>query len=231
MCWDIAGYDRTKGWLHKRTAFDALFQSLRYLGFALAGKPYIGIGRNLAYRKELFFQQKGFSKYLNLQRGEDDLFINELATSSNTRVETDFNATTRIQPVYRYKDWKEEKVSYMATARFYHGIQRYLLGFETFSRLLFYAACIAGIVFGILNFHWLVAGIAFLSGYCALQYKLSLSTARPKKWVEDGNTISRYLFRPYPTCTVIEIQTLPFLPGKGDFREDKPNFVRKQTYY
>ena len=57
-------------------------QSLRYLGFALAGKPYIGIGRNLAYRKELFFQQKGFSKYLNLQRGEDDLFINELATSS-----------------------------------------------------------------------------------------------------------------------------------------------------
>ncbi len=128
-----SGYDRTKGWLHKRTAFDTLFQSLRYLGFALAGKPYIGIGRNLAYRKELFFQQKGFSKYLNLQRGEDDLFINELATSSNTRVETDFNATTRIQPVYRYKDWKEEKVSYMATARFYHGIQRYLLGFETFS--------------------------------------------------------------------------------------------------
>ena len=40
----------------------------------------MGIGRNLAYRKELFFQQKGFSKYLNLQRGEDDLFINQLAT-------------------------------------------------------------------------------------------------------------------------------------------------------
>ena len=77
-----SGYDRTKGWLHKRTAFDTLFQSLRYLGFALAGKPYMGIGRNLAYRKELFFQQKGFSKYLNLQRGEDDLFINQLATPS-----------------------------------------------------------------------------------------------------------------------------------------------------
>lgn len=49
----------------------------------------------------------------------------------------------------------------MATARFYHGVQRYLLGFETFSRLLFYAACIAGLVFGILNNHWLAAGIAF----------------------------------------------------------------------
>ena len=157
-----SGYDRTKGWLHKRTAFDTLFQSLRYLGFALAEKPYMGIGRNLAYRKELFFQQKGFSKYLNLQRGEDDLFINQLATPSNTRVETDINATTRINPVYRYKEWKEEKVSYMATARYYQGTQRYLLGFETFSRLLFYAACIIGIALGVLNLHWLVAGIALL---------------------------------------------------------------------
>lgn len=104
-----SGYDRIKGWLHKRIAFDTLFQSLRYLGFALAGNPYMGIGRNMAYRKELFFKQKGYSKYLNLQRGEDDLFINQIVTKTNTRVETDFNATMRIQPVYRYKDWKEEK--------------------------------------------------------------------------------------------------------------------------
>lgn len=155
-----SGYDRVKGWLHKRIAFDTLFQSLRYLGFALAGKPYMGIGRNMAYRKELFFKQKGFSSYLNLQRGEDDLFINQIANGLNTRVETDFNATMRMQPVDRYKDWKEEKVSYMATGRFYHGIQRYWLGLETLSRLLFYAACIAGIAFGIFNSHWLVAGIA-----------------------------------------------------------------------
>ena len=150
-----SGYDRTKGWLHKRVAFDTLFQSLRYLCFALAGKPYMGIGRNMAYRKELFFQRKGYSTYLNLQRGEDDLFINQIATPSNTRVETDINATMRIQPVYNYKEWKEEKISYMATARYYRGIQRYLSGFETFSRLLFYAVCIAGIVIGILHLHWL----------------------------------------------------------------------------
>ena len=213
-----SGYDRTKGWLHKRTAFDTLFQSLRYLGFALAGKPYIGIGRNLAYRKELFFQQKGFSKYLNLQRGEDDLFINELATSANTRVETDFNATTRIQPVYRYKDWKEEKVSYMATARFYHGIQRYLLGFETFSRLLFYIACIAGIVFGILNFHWLVAGIAFLMWLLRFTVQAVIIN-RTAKEMGGGR---KYYFS-LPVFDLIQpVQSLKFklcrfFRGKGDF--------------
>ena len=155
-----SGYDRAKGWLHKRVAFDTFFQSLRYLGFALAGKPYMGIGRNMAYRKELFFNQKGFSKYLNLQRGEDYLFINQIANGANTRVETDYNATMRIQPVYRYKDWKEEKVSYMATGRYYQGAQRYWLGFETLSRLLFYVACIASIALGIIHLHWMVAGIA-----------------------------------------------------------------------
>ena len=79
-----SGYERGKGWLHKRVAFDNLFTSMRYLGFALAGSPYMGIGRNLAYRKELFYQQKGFSAHLNLQRGDDDLFINHVATPENT---------------------------------------------------------------------------------------------------------------------------------------------------
>lgn len=157
-----SGYERGKGWLHKRVSFDSLFTSLRYLGFALAGKPYMGIGRNLAYRKELFFKVKGFSTHLNMQRGEDDLFINQIANENNTRVETSPDSVIRMQPVERYKDWKEEKVSYMATARFYKGSQRWLLELETATRLLFYVACLSGIVFGILSFHWLAAGLALL---------------------------------------------------------------------
>lgn len=157
-----SGYERGKGWLHKRVSFDNLFTSMRYLGFALAGKPYMGIGRNMAYRKELFYQQKGFSAHLNLQRGDDDLFVNQVATAENTRVETDRNAIIRMQPVYRAKDWREEKISYMATARFYHGIQRYLSGFETTTRLLFHLAWIGTVTIAILKSQWLIAGIAFL---------------------------------------------------------------------
>ena len=197
-----SGYDRTKGWLHKRVAFDTLFQSLR----------------NLAYRKELFFKQKGFSSYLNLQRGEDDLFINQIANSSNTRVETDLNATMRIQPVYRYKDWKEEKVSYMATARFYHGAQRYLLGFETLSRLLFYATCIAGIVLGILDFHWLAAGITLL--LWLIRYTVQAIVINQTAKEMGGNR--KYYFS-LPVFDILQpLQSLKFklcrlLRGKGDF--------------
>ena len=213
-----SGYERGKGWLHKRVAFDTLFQSLRYLCFALAGKPYMGIGRNMAYRKELFFQRKGYSTYLNLQRGEDDLFINQIATPSNTRVETDINATMRIQPVYSYKEWKEEKISYMATARFYHGAQRYLLGFETFSRLLFYAACIAGLVFGILNNHWLAAGIALLIWLFRYTVQAIIINRTAKEMGGDR----KYYFS-LPVFDILQpIQSLKFklyrsLRRKGDF--------------
>ena len=97
-----------------------------------------------------------------MQRGDDDLFINHIATPENTRVETDVNAIMRTQPVLRAKDWREEKISYTSTARLYHGAQRWLAGFETFSRLIFYGCWVAALVIGILHFHWFVAGVAFL---------------------------------------------------------------------
>ncbi len=157
-----SGYERGKGWLRRCCAFDGLFNTMRYLGFALGGHPYMGIGRNLAYRKQLFYDQKGFSAHLNLRRGDDDLFVNQVAHGENTRVETDPEAIVRMQPIYRGKDWREEKIGYASTARQYKGLQRWLAGLETFSRLLFYAAWLSMTVMGILNFHWMVAGIGVL---------------------------------------------------------------------
>lgn len=129
-----------------------------------------------------------------MQRGEDDLFINQVANENNTRVETSPDAVIRMQPVERYKDWKEEKVSYMATSRFYKGSQRWLLGLETGTRLLFYAACLAGIVFGILSFHWLVVGLPCYCGSSAIRYKPTSSTKQPVRWVTTVLTTLRCRF-------------------------------------
>lgn len=86
-----------------------IFHSLRYLGMALAGNPYMGIGRNLAYRKSLYEKHKGFADHLQLQRGEDDLFINAVANKYNTRVASGEDSIVRM-PVPPYKRiWFEEK--------------------------------------------------------------------------------------------------------------------------
>ncbi|NDW11338.1 glycosyltransferase [Bacteroides sp. 214] len=154
-----SGYDYGKGWLKKRTAFDNLFTSMRYLGLALAKKPYMGIGRNMAYRKELFFKEKGYSAHLNLQRGDDDLFINQIANSNNTRVETSPESVIRIKPLEYYREWREEKLSYAATSEYYKGNQRYVLGFETTSRLLLHLFAIATLTISIIAQNWIAVGI------------------------------------------------------------------------
>ncbi|ADV44060.1 glycosyltransferase [Bacteroides helcogenes] len=192
-----SGYECGKGWLQRQICFDNLFTSMRYLGLALAGKPYMGIGRNLAYRKELFYQQKGFSAHLNLQRGDDDLFINHVATSENTRVETDADATMRMQPLTRSKDWREEKISYASTARLYHGCQRWIIGLETLTRLAFHGTWIALLAIGILNFHWLAAGIAFF----LFMLRFTLQAVVINKAAQDLGEKRRY----YSTLPIFDL--------------------------
>lgn len=215
-----SGYERGKGWLHKRVAFDSLFTSLSYLGWALAGKPYMGLGRNMAYRKELFFKEKGFSAHLNLQRGDDDLFINQVAKGSNTRVETDVNATMRMQPIEYYREWKEEKVSYMATSKYYRGIQHdlNLLGLEIISRLLFHILFVTTVVLSILSSHWLVLGIAFV--IWALRYTMQAIIIN-KTATEMGEKRHYYFTLPIFDF-LLPLQSLGFklyrlYRGKSDF--------------
>ena len=157
-----SNYEKPKGWFNRKIIFDTMLNSMRQLGSAIGGHPYTGCGRNLAYRKSLYYQQKGFASHLNLQRGEDDLFVNQCANGKNTRVEVSLESTMRITAPHFKKNWHEEKLSYTMTSRYYKGISRYLMGFETCTRLLFLAMIIACLAFGILTQNWMMVGIACL---------------------------------------------------------------------
>ena len=152
----VLGYSalqKAKGWKQRCISFDNYFRSLRFLCFAILRLPYMGIGRNMAYRKELFTANKGFGKHLDLLRGDDDLFINQVANRKNTRVITDNDALVVMEPVILKKFWKEERLGYESTSRHFRGIHRLLLGFETLTRFLFFLFVIAGIVWGIIQLH------------------------------------------------------------------------------
>lgn len=64
-------------------SFDHAAEGVTYLSSALRGHPWRGTSFNLAYRKDLFFRNKGFGHSLNLQTGDDDIFISEVATGHN----------------------------------------------------------------------------------------------------------------------------------------------------
>ncbi|MDE5674595.1 MAG: glycosyltransferase, partial [Muribaculaceae bacterium] len=66
--------------------FDATLTACQWLGAAINHYPYRGDSFNLAYRRHLFFEQKGYSKTLHLMNGDDDLFINDISNCTNTDV-------------------------------------------------------------------------------------------------------------------------------------------------
>ncbi|MDR0873077.1 MAG: glycosyltransferase [Prevotellaceae bacterium] len=136
-------YFNKKNFLSRLISYDTFTIALQYMGFALAGKPYMGVGRNLAYRKHLFFDNKGFASHLHLQSGDDDLFIKEVATKRNTRVETSPESITFSVPKSTFKKWRIQKSRHLTTAPYYRFGTRLRIGLEIGSRFLFYAAIIA----------------------------------------------------------------------------------------
>jgi hypothetical protein len=50
---------------------------MQYFSWAKVGHPYMGVGRNLTYKKEEFFNVNGFINHIQIRSGDDDLFINE----------------------------------------------------------------------------------------------------------------------------------------------------------
>ncbi len=216
-----SSYERGESWLHKLIDFDNLFTSMRWLTFALAGCPYMGSGRNLAYRKSLFFSQKGFSAHLDLQRGDDDLFVNQAATPENTRVETDPDAVVRLPALTHAHEWTEEKINRNATAKLYKGIQRWTNGGETASRLLFHIAWTATVAMGILHAHWLVAGSGLLAGIIRLTMQAIVINGTAKA-LGDKRTYSLTL----PLFDLL--QPLQSLNWKLRYQlRDKREFLRK----
>ena len=132
-------YPESNSFEQRIAALDNLHFGMDYLAAAIRKSPYMGNGRNLAYRKELFFKQKGYAKTLNLQAGEDDLFINSVANKSNTFVELSTESIVEQKAFDRFKTWKEMKASRNSTIPYLKGGHVFgarLGGFIQFSLLI-----------------------------------------------------------------------------------------------
>ena len=131
-------YKKTKGFLNKVIRFETFHTALQYFGYALAGKPYMGVGRNLAYRRDVFLRNKGFSSINHIPSGDDDLFINQVANKKNTTVVLDPDAFTLSLPKETWKEWMQQKRRHYSTGKFYKASHKFLLGLYTFSFTQFF---------------------------------------------------------------------------------------------
>jgi glycosyltransferase involved in cell wall biosynthesis len=140
-------YHRRRGLLNKLIRFETFHTALQYLSYALSGIPYMGVGRNLSYKKDLFLRNKGFSSINHIPSGDDDLFINKVATKENTAVVIDPDAITRSIPKTTWGGWLKQKSRHYTTAKFYKPKHKFLLGLYFGSQFLYYPAFAAAAIF------------------------------------------------------------------------------------
>lgn len=150
-------YRKTSGFLNTFIRFETVKTAISYLSAALHHKPYMGVGRNLAYTKTLFFWSKGFAAHLHLLSGDDDLFINQNATAINTAIQISPEAQTFSETKNGIVAYYRQKRRHMGVGKYYKAQNRALITLDALSGFLFY---IFLTVLLILKFElWIVTGI------------------------------------------------------------------------
>ena len=140
-------YEKKKGLLNKIIRFDAFNVAQQYLSFALSGKTYMGVGRNLAYQKSHFFDNKGFATHIHIPSGDDDLFIQEIATQKTIAIEISEDAHTTSEVIQSWKDWIYQKRRHLSTAPLYKTKFKVLLLLYPLAQLLFFSSVVLLIIF------------------------------------------------------------------------------------
>ncbi len=155
-----SSYEKGKKIGNRIIDFYNIFHNMRFLGLAAIGCPYMAIGRNMAFRKELYFENKGYSSNLKLDLGWDDILINQIARGKNTRVECRKESTMRMLPPESMHYWREEQLGRLSTAKQFSGLKRYALGFETLSKIVFLASSIALTTISYQEKDYMIMGVA-----------------------------------------------------------------------
>lgn len=155
-------YHKKSGLLNKIIRWETFHTALQYFSYALAGKPYMGVGRNLSYKKELFFRHKGFTAHNHIASGDDDLFIKTAATKTNTKISVDPDTFTLSQPAKTWGQWRKQKSRHYTTAKFYKPIHKFLLGLYSLTQFLFYPLLAVSIIFYNWQLPLIVFGIRFI---------------------------------------------------------------------
>lgn len=154
-------YHKMPGLLNKLIRWETYHSALQYLSYAKAGIAYMGVGRNLSYKRSVFFRLKGFSAHNQIPGGDDDLFINAAATRKNTRINADKESFTLSKPVNTWAQWRTQKQRHYSTSKYYKGIHKFLLGLYAFSQAAFYPLLVLAAVF----YNWQIALAIFAFRY------------------------------------------------------------------
>jgi glycosyltransferase involved in cell wall biosynthesis len=164
--------------LNKIIRFEAMLTAVQYFSWAKIGKPYMGIGRNLAYKKDEFFNVNGFIEHMKIRSGDDDLFINQAAKGRNTTICCTKESFTYSEPKTSFKDWFIQKRRHVSTAGYYKTFDKMQLALFYISQFLFLTLAVVLLAF---QFQWIIVASIIGFRYLFTWLTLGLSSGKLKE--------------------------------------------------
>lgn len=131
-------YFKKRSLINVLIRFETFFTAVNYLSFALKGMPYMGVGRNMAYKKSLFFKNKGFAAHMHIPSGDDDLFVNANANSSNTEIRIHPDSQVWSEPKPSLFTYLRQKKRHYGAGKMYKPKHRFILSIQVIIQFAFY---------------------------------------------------------------------------------------------
>jgi cellulose synthase/poly-beta-1,6-N-acetylglucosamine synthase-like glycosyltransferase len=174
-------YQVKSGFLNTFIRFETIVTGIQYISFALLGQPYMGVGRNLAYRKDLFLKNKGFSSHLEITGGDDDLFVNQHAQAETISIQLNAAATMVSLPKEKWSEFWQQKIRHLAVGKQYSVKSKLMLAPFTMTWVAFWPAAFVVMAF---QFPMSLAAIAlrWLVQFLALSRFKRLTGERFEGW-------------------------------------------------
>jgi len=202
------GYEKKAGLLNLLIRYETLWVAIQYLSYSLMGKTYMGVGRNMAYRKSLFYKNKGFSSHYTIASGDDDLFINSVATNKNVAIEIDHGSHTISVPEENIYDWIKQKRRHLTTWKYYRPRFKRLLGTWSISQMLFFGLFILLLALG---YNMIVVGSVFILRFVSylLITKMSMNRLNERKLLLFSPIAELFLIVFYPMLSLVNMFSKP----------------------
>jgi biofilm PGA synthesis N-glycosyltransferase PgaC len=136
-------YFKKRSLLNALIRFETFFTAVNYLSYAIKGMPYMGVGRNMAYKRSLFFANKGFAAHMHVPSGDDDLFVNANATPSNTLIQIHKETHVWSDPKTGFLAYLRQKKRHVGAGKLYKPKHKFILSLQIAIQFLFYALVIS----------------------------------------------------------------------------------------
>lgn len=134
----ISPYKTESNLLNTLIEYETAQTMLQYIGFTILGNPYMSVGRNVLYDKNLWLSKKWTNEELAIASGDDDLAIQSLANKNNTTVCLSKDSYTFSEAKRTWKDYFQQKTRHNQSGKLYKFSHKLVLGTYLATKILIY---------------------------------------------------------------------------------------------